>query len=58
MTPINQTAKTLKDITSVFAKVDMNINIQVMYHRALQNMLIEMYTLIMSSSFLGFTCGE
>ena len=29
MTPIFQSAKTLKDITSVFAKVDMNINAQV-----------------------------
>ena len=29
MTPIFQSAKTLKDLTSVFAKVDMNINVQV-----------------------------
>ena len=29
MTPIFQSAKTVKDITSVFAKVDMNINVQV-----------------------------
>ena len=29
MTPIFQCAKTLKDITSVFAKVNMNINVQV-----------------------------
>ena len=29
MTPIFQSAKTLKDITSVFAKVGMNINVQV-----------------------------
>ena len=29
MTPIFQSAKTIKDLTSVFAKVDMNINVQV-----------------------------
>ena len=29
MTRIFQIAKTLKDITSVFAKVDMNINVEV-----------------------------
>ena len=29
MTPIFQSAKTLKDITPVFAKVNMNINVQV-----------------------------
>ena len=29
MTPIFQSAKTLKDITSVFAKVDMKVNVQV-----------------------------
>ena len=29
MTPIFQSAKTVKDLTSVFAKVDMNINVQV-----------------------------
>ena len=29
MTPIFQSAKTLKDLTSVFAKVEMNINVQV-----------------------------
>ena len=29
MRPLFQNAKTLKDITSVFAEVDMNINVQV-----------------------------
>ena len=29
MTPIFQSAKTLKDLTSVFAKLEMNINVQV-----------------------------
>ena len=63
MTPIFQSAITLKDLTSVsagrvFPKVDMNINVQVNIPQRTSRYAIEMGTLKKSSSFVEFTWGE
>ena len=63
MTPIFQSAITLKDLTSVsacgvFPKGYMNINVQVNIPPSTSRYAIEMNTLKMSSSFVEFKWGE